>query len=148
MKGLSSKYDAELVGFVVPSVVKARLILESFGWRVLERALPVALSEIENQEYAQKMKDSGCCGADEFLKLWALTLTEYHWVVHLDVDSIVFKNMDELYEKDKAMLYTGDYNMQGGSPVPPAQGGFLVEQPSMQTFEEFLSSHPQGGSYE
>ena len=29
------------------------------------------------------MKDSGCCGADEFLKLWAYTLTEYHRVVHL-----------------------------------------------------------------
>lgn len=92
------------------------------------------------------MKDSGCCGASEFLKLWAYTLTEYHRVVHLDMDSIIFRNMvssllfiqlytadvvivnsdsyeqDELYSIDKELLYTGDYNMQGNSPVPPVQG--------------------------
>ncbi len=39
------------------------------------------------------MRDSGCCGANEFLKLWAYTLTEYHRVVHLDMDSVVFRNM-------------------------------------------------------
>jgi alpha-N-acetylglucosamine transferase len=68
-------------------------VLAAYGWRVLEKALPVELDEIQNKEYAQNMKDSGCCGADEFLKLWAYTLTEYHRVVHLDMDSIVFKNM-------------------------------------------------------
>lgn len=89
----SSKYDADLVAFVAPSVVTARPILEAYGWRVLERHLPVELSEIVNRDYADKMKNSGCCGADEFLKLWAYTLVEYHRVVHLDMDSIVFKNM-------------------------------------------------------
>jgi alpha-N-acetylglucosamine transferase len=39
------------------------------------------------------MKDSGCCGADEFIKLWAYTLTEYHRVVHLDMDTVIFKNL-------------------------------------------------------
>ena len=82
------------------------------------------------------MKNSGCCGADEFLKLWAYTLTEYHRVVHLDMDSVVYNNMDEIYNVDKEMLYTGDWNMRGGSPVPPAQGGFLVIRPSMERFEE------------
>ena len=27
--------------------------------------------------------------------------------------------------------------MQGQSPVPPVQGGFLVVRPSLKTFEEF-----------
>ena len=136
-----SKYEAELVAFVVPSVIKARPILQSFGWRVLEKGLPVALDEIENKDYAMRMKDSGCCGADEFLKLWSYTLTEYHRVVHLDMDSIIFQNMDELYEDslDKEMLYTGDYNMKGGSPVAPAQGGFLVVRPSLERFQEFCT---------
>jgi hypothetical protein len=35
-----------------------------------------------------------------------------------------------LYSIDKEMLFTGDWNMKGGSPVPPAQGedgcGLLV----------------------
>jgi len=135
--GYHSKYDAELVAFVTPKVIAARPILKAYGWRVIERGLPVTLEEIKNPQYVKKMKDSGCCGADEFLKLWAYTLTEYHRVVHLDMDSIIYKNMDELYELDKEMLYTGDYNMQGGSPVPPAQGGFLVVRPSMDRFKEF-----------
>lgn len=134
-KGYKSKYDADLVAFVTPSVKLARPILEAHGWRVLEKTLPVALDEIRNIPYMEKMKNSGCCGADEFLKLWAYTLTEYHRVVHLDMDSIIFKNMDELYELDKEMVFTGDYNM-GSKPVPPAQGGFLVVRPSIDRFHE------------
>lgn len=68
------------VAFVTKDAIKSRKILEAYGWRVLERGLPVELSEIENKDYATRMKDSGCCGADEFLKLWAYTLTEYHRV--------------------------------------------------------------------
>lgn len=143
-KGYRSKYEADLVAFVVPGVVTSRPILEAYGWRVLEKSLPVRLEDIDNQEYAMKMKDSGCCGADEFLKLWAYTLVEYHRVIHLDMDSIIFKNMDDLFDIDKEMLFTGDYNMKGGSPVPPAQGGFLVVRPSIQRFEEFRAIIKKG----
>jgi hypothetical protein len=135
-KGFPSDYDAALVAFVTANVITSRPILEGFGWKILEKPLPVPLGEIENQEYANKMKDSGCCGADEFLKLWAYTLTDYHRVVHLDMDSILFKSMDSLYEIDREMLFTGDYNM-GSKPVPPAQGGFLVIRPSLERFKEF-----------
>ncbi len=136
-KGYLSKYEADLVAFVAPTVIQARSILEANGWKVLAKSLPVALEDIQNQDYAMKMKDSGCCGADEFLKLWAFTLTEYHRVVHLDMDSIIFDSMDALYELDKEMLFTGDYNMGPKSPAVPAQGGFLVVRPSMDTFREF-----------
>ena len=136
-KGYPSAFDVNLVAFVAPTVVTARPILEANGWRVLEKQLPVALEEIQNQEYAEKMRNSGCCGADEFLKLWAYTLTEYHRVVHLDMDSIVFGNMDSIFNLDAEMLFTGDYNMKGRSPAVPAQGGFLVVTPSLQTFGEF-----------
>jgi hypothetical protein len=138
-KGFISKYDAELIAFVAPGVIAARPILEAYGWKVLERKVPVELDEIVNKGYADRMKNSGCCGADEFLKLWAYTLVEYHRVVHLDMDSIVFKNMDVLYDLDKEMIWTGDYNMQGNSPVPPVQGGFLVIRPSIASFEEYRS---------
>lgn len=143
-QGYNSKYEADLIAFVVPGVVTSRPILESFGWIVMEKMLPVKLEDIENQDYATKMKNSGCCGADEFLKLWAYTLTSYHRVVHLDMDSIILKSMDELYSIDKELLFTGDYNMRGGSPVPPAQGGFLVIRPSMERFEEFCAIIKKG----
>lgn len=134
--GFSSAYDADLVAFVTSSVVTSRAALVANGWRVLERPLPVTLDEIENERYMLNMKNSGCCGADEFLKLWAYSLTEYHRVVHLDMDSVVLQNMDEIYAIDKEMLFTGDYNMQGRSPAVPAQGGFLVVRPSSERFEE------------
>ena len=136
-KGFPDTYDVDLVAFAAPSVKTSIPILQQFGWRVLQRPLPVSIEEIVNQDYAQKMRDSGCCGADEFLKLWAYTLTEYHRVIHLDMDSIVFKNMDEIFSIDKELLYTGDYNMKGNCKFPPVQGGFLVVKPSMETFEEF-----------
>ena len=136
-KGYNSEYDAELVAFVTSTVQYARPVLEKYGWKVLERPLPVELSEIRNEKYVTNMRSSGCCGADEFLKLWAYTLIDYHRVVHLDMDSIVYQNMDELYDIDKEMLYTGDWNMKGSSPVPPVQGGFIVIRPSMTTFEEY-----------
>ena len=92
-----SKYAVDLIAFVAPTVTTSKQILIANGWIVLEKELPVALDEIENQEYAMKMKKSGCCGADEFLKLWAFTLIDYHRVVHLDMDSIIFQNMDINY---------------------------------------------------
>lgn len=92
-KGYVSNYEADLVAFVAPGVVKAKQILEANGWLVLERRVPVEIDEIVNRAYAELMRNSGCCGADEFLKLWAYTLTDYHRVVHLDMDSIIFNNM-------------------------------------------------------
>lgn len=92
-QGFQSLYDAELVAIVAPGVSSSRTILETYGWKIVERGLPVQLDEIVNRKYAEDMKNSGCCGADEFLKLWAFTLTEYHRVIHLDMDSIIFKNM-------------------------------------------------------
>lgn len=146
-KGFPSLYDVDLVAFAAPPVVTSIPILEKYGWRVLKRPLPVQLDEIENKDYVERMRNSGCCGADEFLKLWAYTLTEYHRVIHLDMDSIVFKNMDELYRIDKELLFTGDYNMKGGSKVVPVQGGFLVVKPSLDTFEEFRSIIRKGNHY-
>ena len=61
--GYPSIYEPELIAFVIPSVVTSRPILTKYGWKVLEKKLPVALDEIENKDYMMKMKDSGCCGA-------------------------------------------------------------------------------------
>lgn len=51
----SSKYTADLVAFVTPEVVHARPVLESYGWKILERDLPVSLDEIESEEYVKKV---------------------------------------------------------------------------------------------
>lgn len=89
----NSPYAADLVAFVTSKVQAARPVLQKYGWTILEKDLPVPLDDIENEKYVNKMKDSGCCGADEFLKLWSYTLIDYHRVVHLDMDTIIYRNM-------------------------------------------------------
>ena len=53
--GFNSKYDAELVAFVVPSVVTSRPLLESHGWKLVEKTVPVTLDEIENKKYVEQV---------------------------------------------------------------------------------------------
>ncbi len=79
--------------------------MEAYGWKVLERRLPVELDEIENKDYSERMRNSGCCGADEFLKLWAYTLVEYERVIHLDMDSVIYQNMVRCRLKIKFNIY-------------------------------------------
>lgn len=45
-----------------------------------------------------------CCGADEFIKLHAYTLTDYHRVVHLDADTLIFHPMDELMGRSSSLV--------------------------------------------
>lgn len=54
-RGYPSKYDADLIAFVTPSVVAARPLLESHGWKILEKTIPVTLDEIENKHYVDKV---------------------------------------------------------------------------------------------
>jgi hypothetical protein len=101
----------------------------------------------------------GCCGEKELIKLEAYTLTDYPIVVHLDLDVIVLKPMDDIFdmmmldnvEPSKAIMwpnkpipqkinafYTYDYNMVSASnPYKPVQGGFLVTRPDRKVYEEF-----------
>ena len=53
----------------------------------------IMLSHASTLHVTHQMKDSGCCGASEFVKLWAYTLTQYHRVVHLDMDTILYRNI-------------------------------------------------------
>lgn len=136
---LASSWDFELVAIVHPTVVKARPPLQALGWKILERDLPFALSDIENQDYAKKVVTNGCCGHLELLKLWAWSLNDYDWVVHLDMDSFVIKAMDELWgnPRNVSLFYTRDYNMSPGRPAlsAPVQGGFLCVKPNRWAFE-------------
>ena len=51
----STIYDAELVAFVTPGVVKAREVLAKHGWVIMEQDLPVKLEEITNPVYVKKV---------------------------------------------------------------------------------------------
>jgi len=128
-----SKFSYSLLAIVHPTVHRSRAPLEAMGFRILERDIPFPLSDIENQQYATQVQSNGCCGHLELLKLHAWGLTDYHRVVHLDMDSFVLEPMDELFDLNVTLVYTKDYNMAPGRPVrkAPVQGGFLLVRPSL-----------------
>jgi hypothetical protein len=107
--------------------------------RLIEKDLPLNVSDIKGDYLREHIEKNGCCGATELLKLYAWSFTEYHRVVHLDMDSLVLDSMDELYGLDKDLLYTCDYGMMTkGSAACPVQGGFLVVRPSLKLFTELI----------
>ncbi|CAN0003734.1 unnamed protein product, partial [Ectocarpus sp. 4 AP-2014] len=92
-----SRYRCEALALTLPSVSQeGRQHLEGMGWRVVEKDLPVAVEDIENETYRKHVVKSGCCGANEFIKLHAYTLTQYHRVMHVDADTLMLHPMDEL----------------------------------------------------
>ena len=112
------------------------------------------------------MSSDGCCGYTETLKLHVYGLVQHPIAVHLDLDSLVLRPMDDLFD---AMLaskkpenslplakgpktkkpdytipidaaFTRDYN-QVNDPSPEAQvgyqGGFLAVRPSLEVLERY-----------
>ena len=145
-----SSYDIDLVAIVYKKAQVAKrkfnwLTEHGMPWRVLVRDLPIVLADIPNKLYRERLPKSGCCGELELLKLWAWSLTEYHRVVHLDMDSLVLQNIDELYGIDRDMVYTEDWLMASkNTKVAPAQGGFLLIRPSDEVFKHMVALVQEG----
>jgi alpha-N-acetylglucosamine transferase len=63
----------------------------------LVRDTPFNISEVKNQKFINA-QGVGCCGQKEYMKLYSYTLLEYDVVVHVDMDVIVLKPMDDLFD--------------------------------------------------
>lgn len=114
--------------------------------RLIERDIPLDVDEIEGDYLRDHIRKNGCCGATELLKLYAWLLTDYHRVVHLDMDSMVLQSLDELYDmEDKDLIYTCDYGMMTkGSKACPVQGGFFVLRPNQEDFDGLVAVMKKG----
>lgn len=165
-----SLYDYKMYALVHPEAeFCARPTLEPLGYEILLRDVPVPLEEIEGEFLREKVANNGCCGEKEFVKLHAYTLLEHPAVVHLDLDTLVLKPMDRLFDviidgppRDGGnggievafgdplvfpgssgqidAYFTRDYNMaHAGNKHVGVQGGFLVLRPSQSTYDEFVS---------
>lgn len=161
-----SKYNYKMYAIVHESAKACQPLLEKLNYTVKIVTVPVEVDDIQGDFLREGVHSNGCCGELEFIKLWAYTLTDHPFVVHMDLDTTVLKPMDELFdaalngdttnvpaimwEKEhhrkgdgKVQIdafFTRDYNMRmGGKPDKPVgvQGGFLVMRPSMQVFNEF-----------
>ena len=111
-----SLYDYKMYALVHPGAEScARPALEPLGYEILLRDVPVPLEEIEGKFLREKVPSNGCCGEKEFVKLHAYTLMQHPVVVHLDLDTLVLKPLDRLYDV-----------MINGPPKDGSNGGIEV----------------------
>ena len=127
--GSGSRYDFKMYALVHTDAEScARPALEPLGYEVLVRDVPVPLDEIRGDHLRTKVPNNGCCGEKEFVKIHAYTLTDHPAVVHLDLDTLVLKPMDSLFD---AMIRgpprdgsSGGIDVAFGDPLrPPAPDG-------------------------
>jgi hypothetical protein len=126
-----------LILFLHPEAGDCAPHFESIGWEVLVRDTPLKVDEIQGDNLRTKIEANGCCGEKELVKFWAYTLVEYDIVFHVDLDVVIFKPLDVLFDillkkkgatsdaakaaasmgkvwdtnADYEALYTFDYNM-------------------------------------
>jgi hypothetical protein len=86
-----------MIAFVHPTAESCSDIFRSLGYTVQIRDTPFNVTDIKKQFLRENVVKSGCCGEKEYLKLYAYALLEYPIVVHLDLDSLVLKPMDDLF---------------------------------------------------
>ena len=158
----SSKYDYQMYAIVHPDAESCGRELANLGYTIVIRDIPVPLNEIQGDILRTRIANNGCCGEKELIKLEALTLTDHPLVVHLDIDTIMLKPLDNLFDfmlgkststnhsnvgimwKDKPIpeyieaTFTRDYNIaNAGRHFKPIQGGLLALRPSMETYKDF-----------
>ena len=93
-----SKYNYKMYAIVHNSAPTCKPFLEKIGYEVKFVDVPVAVDEIQGDFLRENVHQNGCCGELEFIKLWAYTFVEHPFVVHMDLDTMVLKPMDELFD--------------------------------------------------
>ena len=127
--GSGSRYDFKMYALVHTEAEScARPALEPLGYEILVRDVPVPLDEIKGDHLRKNVPKNGCCGEKEFVKIHAYTITDHPVVVHLDLDTLVLKPMDNLFD---AMIKgpprdgsSGGIDVAYGDPLrPPTPDG-------------------------
>lgn len=95
---VTDKYDYRYVAFLHPDAASCSQHLSSIGYEVMVKDTPVKNGQISARLFRKLIQFGGCCGAKEFLKLYAYTLEDVDVVVHLDMDVIFLQPMDDLFE--------------------------------------------------
>ena len=156
-----SRYGYKMYAIVHPDAAECAPQLAAVGYTLLHRDVPVPVDEIKGDFLRTRVVTNGCCGEREYVKLHAYTLLDHPVVVLLDLDTIVLRPMDGLFDvmldddhSDKNKLpvmfgkplpprvdafFTRDYNMvkPGKKKHVGVQGGFLVLRPSMEVYQNY-----------
>jgi hypothetical protein len=97
-----SRYDYDMIAFVHTDATDCMQILKHLRYKIFVKKVPIQIDQIRGN-YRNLANDTpSCCGEKEWLKLYAYTLTKYPIVVHLDLDCLILKPMDDLFD---AMIF-------------------------------------------
>lgn len=156
-------YDfVAIVGEDIPADCRETLSL--LGYRVLVKSLPFRVEELLSGEKISE--GGGCCGIQEYLKLHAFNMIAYKIVVHLDVDVLLFKPLDNLYDillnesarastvvktipsnqhipRDLEFLFVREYTQHNvrfpsNRTKNGVQGAFFIVKPSQERFNDIV----------
>jgi len=165
----NSKYIYEHIIFYHPDAKECVLRLQNLGYILLEKPTPIDVDEIQGDGgLRERIVVTGCCGEKELIKLESFRLTKYPLVIHLDLDVIINKPMDDVLDfmlnpqrfktspellakipimwpkkeipEDIQLLFTTDYNVVAPRRSDkPYQGGFFVIKPNIDSYDEFVN---------
>jgi len=168
-----SKYDYKMYAIVHKQAESCSQPLKDAGFEILVVDAPVKKQDIRGAFVRQRISRAYCCGADEFIKLYAYTEFPEEIFVHVDIDFAFFKPMDHLfdailYDKDtkegkhaRAMIererdtdewpdqidafITRDWHQVAPKKFPPGyQAGFMVGRKNPQVLEEVIEIIKEG----
>ncbi|GKY99674.1 hypothetical protein MPSEU_000921400 [Mayamaea pseudoterrestris] len=92
------RYDYKLYAIVHEQAVECSQLLENIGYQRIIVPAPFQLDDINDLVLRRTMRNAWCCGHNEFVKLHAYNITDHPLVVHLDVDFLMTKPMDDLFD--------------------------------------------------
>lgn len=168
---MAKRYGYQLYAIYHPNAQACVEPLADLGYILLKRETPVKVEEIQGDFLREKIVSNGCCGEKELIKFEAFTLVQHPVVVILDLDFLILKPIDSLFDfllhgtpltsdhlmpnstetttttrKDGVwVLHTFDYAMVSPSrTVKPVQGGFVVIKPNQTIYQEILEIVKEG----
>jgi len=163
-----SRYDYEMYAIIHEQARACAPVLEDAGFTILIRDQPVQESEIQGEYLRKNIRKEVCCGAAEFVKLYALTIPGTPLVVHLDIDFIFRTPMDEIFdvmlgatdEGTRSKIereipsapwpvnieatFTRDYTSGVPGRNTGFQAGFWIVKPSQKHFDNLLAIIREG----
>jgi len=117
---MQSKYDYKMYAILHRQATKCSKVLEDSGFEIVIADPPVNATDIRGEYLRTHIHKEWCCGAQEFVKLYAYTLPE-PVIVHVDIDFAFLRPMDDLFD---AIIYDKD-SIEGRQ----ARSNLLVERP-------------------
>lgn len=89
-----------------------------------EARTPIEETEVRNEKFAARLKDSGVIGSTEFIKLERLRMKGFHKVLFLDCDIMFHKRFHELLGMEENIGWP-----VGAFASEKLNGGFLLYNP-------------------